>query len=252
MQRGKCEVRSFKQGYEDFNWYWCDGIWSGFHPRSLQFDGGVRILRTLPLVAVLLLLLLFGCSANSPETNYPPRAKIASISPAEAQEGQVVSFAGYGSDLDGEVVAYLWQSNSDGELSRLPSFETDSLSEGTHEISFTVEDDDGAWSEIVYASINVVAAVAIHVEVNSFSASPSTIEEGDSAMLSWNVSNATTVVIDQNIGMVSDTGTKTVSPEHTTTYTLIAITGEVTETGEVTVTVVPPPEPLPLFGLRKL
>jgi len=52
--------------------------------------------------------------------------------------------------------------------------------------------------------------------------------------------------------MVSDTGTKTVSPEHTTTYTLIAITGEVTETGEVTVTVVPPPEPLPLFGLRKL
>ncbi len=72
--------------------------------------------------------------------------------------------------------------------------------------------------------------------INSFSAEPESITAGDSSILSWNVSGATTVTIDQDIGTVNSTGTCTVSPTITTTYTLEASNraGIVTATVQVT------------------
>ena len=64
-------------------------------------------------------------------------------------------------------------------------------------------------------------SVALPV-VNSFTASPSSITVGSSATLSWNVSNATSVTIDQGVGAVGSSGTTSVSPAATTTYTLTA------------------------------
>jgi len=67
--------------------------------------------------------------------------------------------------------------------------------------------------------------------INSFSANPSEIFKGESSTLSWNVSNATKVKIDHGIGVVALTGSKEVSPNETTTYTLTASndTGQVTK-----------------------
>jgi len=58
--------------------------------------------------------------------------------------------------------------------------------------------------------------------INSFLADPPSIIEGESSTLSWSVTDATTVIIDNGIGSIALTGITTVSPIITTTYTLTA------------------------------
>jgi hypothetical protein len=64
------------------------------------------------------------------------------------------------------------------------------------------------------------------LSVDDFFANPSVIARGENFSLSWNVSNADRVSIDQGIGIVELTGTRPVSPSETTTYTLTATKGE--------------------------
>jgi len=73
--------------------------------------------------------------------------------------------------------------------------------------------------------------------INSFSALPSTITEGESSTLSWSVTDATGVTIDNGVTIVALTGTTAVNPTTTTTYTLTATNaiGSVTATTTVTV-----------------
>jgi hypothetical protein len=56
----------------------------------------------------------------------------------------------------------------------------------------------------------------------SFTASPTSINSGNSSTLSWNISNATSVSISPGVGSVATSGSTTVSPTSTTTYTLTA------------------------------
>ncbi|MFA7247309.1 MAG: hypothetical protein WC169_09080, partial [Dehalococcoidia bacterium] len=58
--------------------------------------------------------------------------------------------------------------------------------------------------------------------VNSFVASPGGIYVGQTSTLSWNVSGATSVSIQPEVGTVSSTGSKVVSPGATTRYVLTA------------------------------
>ena len=79
--------------------------------------------------------------------------------------------------------------------------------------------------------------------VNYFAASPGSISLGASSMLSWSVSGATTVSINQGVGSVASSGTTVVSPATTTTYTLTATNaaGTVTQPVQVVVSGAPPP-----------
>lgn len=88
-------------------------------------------------------------------SNAPPQASIDSIVPNPALLGEAVSFSGSGSDVDGEISAYRWQSDIDGLLSELPSFATTELSEAVHLISLTVADNEGVWSAPVTRSLVV-------------------------------------------------------------------------------------------------
>jgi hypothetical protein len=58
--------------------------------------------------------------------------------------------------------------------------------------------------------------------ITSFTASPASIEAGQSATLSWSVNGATTVSISPGIGSVAASGTLAVTPSRTVTYTLSA------------------------------
>ena len=73
--------------------------------------------------------------------------------------------------------------------------------------------------------------------INSFSAVPSTITEGESTILSWSVTDATSVTIDPGIGSKPLIGSIVVSPTVTTTYTLTTTNsvGSVTATAVVIV-----------------
>jgi outer membrane protein assembly factor BamB len=78
--------------------------------------------------------------------NAPPVGTIDSIEPSPAEEGTAVSFSGTGSDSDGTIVAYHWESSIDGELSTEEDFSSSGLSLGHHAITFRVQDNDGVWN----------------------------------------------------------------------------------------------------------
>jgi hypothetical protein len=107
--------------------------------------------------------------------NIAPVAFIESIEPNPAVEGETVNFIGFGTDEDGEIVSYKWESSIDGELSSKRSFNKISLSVGTHTIKFTVRDDKGLWSEKVTETL-VIQAKTVEEE-------PTASQEGDNSGL---------------------------------------------------------------------
>ncbi|HYK89544.1 MAG TPA: peptidoglycan-associated lipoprotein Pal [Acidobacteriota bacterium] len=81
----------------------------------------------------------------------------------------------------------------------------------------------------------------------TLSANPSTIEKGQSTTLSWNAANSTSVTISSGIGNVESSGSRSVSPADSTTYTARASGpgGNATAEARVTVTAPPPVTPPP-------
>ncbi len=192
------------------------------------------------LVLVLVLLVLPGCDYLLLRTNQPPKAYIDDISPTEATEGETISFRGHGTDMDGDVVAYRWRSSLDGQLSTLPDFEAADLSPGSHVIYFMVQDNNGTWSAEVRSTVTVEAGPVQPARISSFTASEMNIVAGEETTLSWNVSNAAEISLDQGIGDVQAVASVDVSPEETTTYTLRAEGGGAVAVGKITVTVEQP------------
>lgn len=79
----------------------------------------------------------------------------------------------------------------------------------------------------------------------TLTASPSTIQPGQSSTLSWSTANATQVTIEPSIGTVGASGSVQVSPAATTTFTLMAAGANGTATASVTLVVAAPPAPVP-------
>lgn len=82
----------------------------------------------------------------------------------------------------------------------------------------------------------------------SLTASPASVDKGQSSTLTWQTSNATDVSIDSGVGAVQPNASQSVSPSETTTYTLTAkgAGGSQTATATVTVNAPPPPAPPPV------
>lgn len=207
----------------------------------------------LLFILFLALLIVTGCLPVAPSTpvhTEPPVAYIDSISATTVAEGQTVIFSGHGTDVGGTVVAYSWRSDRDGPLSKTANFSTSSLSIGNHYIFFKVQDNSGDWSREVIGIVNVLPVGVIKPSVNSFKATPHIITEGESTTLTWNVTDAITVEILPDIGNVTPSGSRLVSPKTNTTYTLTATNkaGSVTETARVTTAQVSD-KPIELFSL---
>jgi hypothetical protein len=104
----------------------------------------------------------------------------------------------------------------------------------------------GAGGDVVTKSVKVVVVPpgTSIAEINGFKARPDKVLPGEKVTLSWSVSNAASVEIDNGVGSVQKSGNVPVSPTVTTIYTLRAIDnkGNVT-TKTVTVTVLPPEQP---------
>lgn len=81
-------------------------------------------------------------------------------------------------------------------------------------------------------------------------ASPTTINQGEQATLTWTSINADTVYIEPGIGIVSANDTISVNPEHTTTYTISAtgIGGSASEKMTIVVNGTPEVQPAGSFG----
>jgi len=85
-------------------------------------------------------------------------------------------------------------------------------------------------------------------------ASPSSINKGESATLSWNSTDATQLSIAPDVGSVTAQGSTKVTPSDSTTYTITASGpgGSASATASVAVNAPPPPPPPPPVDLNKL
>ena len=77
----------------------------------------------------------------------------------------------------------------------------------------------------------------IPLSINSFKIFPDEITFGETASLSWNVTGAFSVFIDNGIGIVNLTGERSIIPFHTTNYTIVAwnSTKTLTSTAQIVV-----------------
>jgi hypothetical protein len=88
------------------------------------------------------------------------------------------------------------------------------------------------------AYVRVTTTAALQAQVQFFIANPSTITAGQSSTLQWGTSNATTVNI-SGLGNVALSGSQSVSPTVTTTYTLTATNATSNQVMTATVVVNP-------------
>ena len=79
--------------------------------------------------------------------------------------------------------------------------------------------------------------------VESFASSAGSIQPGQQAELKWQTGNASEVTIEPGIGVVSPDGSRQVTPDKTTTYTLTARNQGLTKTSTVTINVTAHPVP---------
>ena len=108
--------------------------------------------------------------------NTLPVAMIDSISPSPVEEGITVSFRGSGTDDDGTIMGYEWNSSLDGVLSNEKDFNGTGFSAGTHTISFRVQDNNGGWSNWDSSTLVVILNTPPTGAIGSISPSP--VEEG--------------------------------------------------------------------------
>jgi hypothetical protein len=142
-------------------------------------------------------------------------------------------------DPDGDTLTYAWsQIGGAGVTLATPTAAKTTFAAAagqTYVFKLTVTDSGGMSSS---ATTQVSASAPGSSQVVRFDATPSSITAGQSSQLTWIVQGATSVTINNGIGTVAATGSTTVTPAATTTYTLTAVgpSGNVTATTTVTVT----------------
>ncbi|HEY4526395.1 MAG TPA: peptidoglycan-binding protein [Candidatus Paceibacterota bacterium] len=125
-------------------------------------------------------------------------------------------------------VAFLWGNGSTS------TSQTVVYSVGTH--SITIQGTDASSTVATNSCSATVAPASTLPVIASFTATPSTIIKGQSAVLAWNVTNASSTSINHGVGTVSSTSV-TVSPTKTTTYELTAVNPNGDKQSSVKVTV---------------
>ena len=111
--------------------------------------------------------------------------------------------------------------------------------------TYTLTATNAGGSTTAKATVTVTPALPV---ITSFKALPAVVKAGSPATLTWNVTGATALSIDNGVGSVTGATSKLVSPSATTSYTLIAASSSGITTATVTVTVqatdtVPPTAP---------
>ena len=141
-------------------------------------------------------------------------------------------------DPDNDPITYQWTQigGNSVTLSSPTSAKTTftAVAGQTYLFKLTVTDSGGLSSS---ATTRVTTTTQTSATIVRFDATPNQISAGQNATLTWIVQGATSVSINNGIGSVAASGSTTVSPTTTTTYTLTAVgpNGNVTANAIVTV-----------------
>lgn len=115
----------------------------------------------------------------------------------------------------------------------------DPLFDGYHN-EFRIYDRALASADITNSYVAGPDAILSGPMIEAFTASHDTISVGQSVTLTWDVTGASSLMINQGIGAVASTGQIVVSPTETTTYTITAINFDGMTTRSVTIGVEQP------------
>ena len=117
-------------------------------------NGFIKNLRYLCLISIIALglITIVGCNGGNgdgtTEVNTPPTATITSPSDGSTYtQGDTISFSGTGADAeDGALTgsSLVWTSSIDGPIGTGGSFQRSDLPAGTHTITLTATDSEGA------------------------------------------------------------------------------------------------------------
>ncbi len=123
-----------------------------------------------------------------------PLAFIEPRRPEMEYEDGNMEISGWGTDADGAIVQYRWESSLDGHLgntSSLNLFSIENLSLGRHLLNFSVMDNDGAWSEERIMEIFIKAP---KLEVVDISIKGEGVDEGGDVPIGVSIANRGTAV----------------------------------------------------------
>lgn len=178
-----------------------------------------------------------GSTSPPPLTGSRPVAALY-VSPSSITSGGTATLTWVTSgassiSIDNGVKSLVGITGPSGSISVSPSFTT----------TYTLAATNAYGTTYTSQVLTVTAAPIPYIPpyswptINKFKASDSTVLSGATVTLSWNVSNADSIVIDHGIGAVAAIGTRDVTVWTTTTYTLMATAGGNTLAQPVTITV---------------
>ncbi|GEM_PF-836282 len=217
---------------------------SGGVPTTLSINNGVgsvlkktsKIVTPTATTTYTLTAMNVSGTATKPVTitvnPLPPVAPVISTftaTPATIISGQSSTLSWV---LSGGAATTLSIDNSVGSVLGASSKTVSPTSTTTY--TLTATNVTGTVTKSVTITVNPKAPV-----IDSFTVSPTTITQGQSATLSWILSGgaATSLSIDNSVGSVLGTTSKVVSPTSTTTYILTATNVSGTATKSITITV---------------
>ena len=140
--------------------------------------------------------------------------------------------------LAGDSVTLSWSVSNADSLTLTPG-----NIDVTQRSNYTVTPNADTTYTLVASNENGTSSKSVSVQlgslptISSFSASPDLTESGQNSTLSWQVSGATSIRIDQGVGDVTNKSSVTVNPTQSTVYTLTASNsvGSISKTAQITI-----------------
>ena len=235
----------------DGKWHHLLAVYAGTDLREIYIDGLLEATSSALVDEVN--LNRFGIGALTRNTPYAPADRFTgqidevalwdrAFGPADAAalNGLVTLGLGNAGDLEAFMTAFDSQGSvlASGRTWAFASGLTGTLGEtggsGAGKDAFIILDESGNGMQLT----NDVAAPL----VEQFAATPPTIFLGENADLIWTLTDAVTAEINQGVGVIDPvSGSVTVSPDTTTTYTLTADNPNGNVTRDLTVTVIAEP-----------